>query len=467
MTPQPAGPPIASVNPTTGELLEAFDPLDATAVEARLSLAAEAASTWAHTSLDDRALLLRTAADLLDGELPDVAHLLTTEMGKPFAQAKGEVAKCANAMRWFADHGPRLLAEEVVPLGSGRGAVRFEPLGPVLAIMPWNFPLWQVIRFAAPALLAGNVGLLKHAPNVPRTALFLEDLFRRSGGPTGVFQALLVGTDQVPAVIADERVRAVTLTGSVRAGRAVAAQAGAVGKKVVLELGGSDPFIVLPSADVERAVSVGVEARVQNNGQSCIAAKRFVVHEEVAEAFVEAFVERMSSLVVGDPFDPGTEVGPLVTEAARDTIEAQVEDARSRGATILCGGERVVGPAGVDHPGFFYRPSVVTGIAAGMRVATEEVFGPVALLTRVASAEEALAVANGTEYGLGASVWTADPDEQDRFVDGLEAGMVFVNGMVASMPELPFGGVKSSGVGRELSVYGLHEFCNVKSVWRP
>ncbi|MGC8463993.1 MAG: aldehyde dehydrogenase family protein, partial [Acidimicrobiales bacterium] len=234
-----------------------------------------------------------------------------------------------------------------------------------------------------------------------------------------------------------------------------------------LELGGSDPFIVLPSADVERAVSVGVEARVQNNGQSCIAAKRFVVHEEVAEVFVEAFVERMSSLVVGDPFDPGTEVGPLVTETARDTIEAQVEDARSRGATILCGGERVVGPAGADHPGFFYRPSVVTGIAAGMRVATEEVFGPVALLTRVASAEEALAVANGTEYGLGASVWTADPDEQDRFVDGLEAGMVFVNGMVASMPELPFGGVKSSGVGRELSAYGLHEFCNVKSVWRP
>jgi succinate-semialdehyde dehydrogenase/glutarate-semialdehyde dehydrogenase len=467
MTTSPADPPIATVNPTTGEVLEIFEPLGPEAVEERLATAATTAAQWARTSADDRGRLLQTAADLLDGELPDVAHLLTTEMGKPFAQAKGEVAKCANALRWFADNGARLLAEEPVALGSGRGAVRFQPLGPVLAIMPWNFPLWQVIRFAAPALMAGNVGLLKHAPSVPRTALFLEDLFRRAGGPAGVFQTLLVGTDQVPAVIADARVRAVTLTGSVRAGRAVAAQAGAAGKKVVLELGGSDPFIVLPSADLDRAVSVGVEARVQNNGQSCIAAKRFVVHEAVADAFVDAFVERMSSLAVGDPFDPATEVGPLVTEAARDTIEAQVEDARGKGAAVLCGGERVVGPAGPDHPGFFYRPTVVTGVARGMRVATEEVFGPVALLTRVSSADEALAVANGTEYGLGASVWSTDVAEQDRFVDELEAGMVFVNGMVASMPELPFGGIKSSGVGRELSVYGLHEFCNVKAVWRP
>ena len=467
MTSPPAGPPIATVNPTTGDVLETFEPLGPEAVEERLALAATAAAAWGRTGVADRARLLQTAADLLDGELPDVAHLLTTEMGKPFAQTKGEVAKCANAMRWFAEHGARLLAEEPVALGSGRGAVRFQPLGPVLAVMPWNFPLWQVVRFAAPALMAGNVGLLKHAPSVPRTALFLEDLFRRAGGPAGVFQTLLIGTDQVPAVIADERVRAVTLTGSVRAGRAVAAQAGAVGKKVVLELGGSDPFIVLPSADLDRAVSVGVEARVQNNGQSCIAAKRFVVHEAVADAFVEAFVERMSSLVVGDPLDPATEVGPLVTEAARDTIEAQVEDARDKGAAVLCGGERVVGPAGPGHPGFFYRPTVVTGVVAGMRVATEEVFGPVALLTLVSSADEALAVANGTEYGLGASVWSTDVTEQDRFVDELEAGMVFVNGMVASMPELPFGGVKSSGVGRELSVYGLHEFCNVKAVWRP
>ncbi len=467
MTSAPAGPPIATVNPTTGEVLEIFEPLGPDAVEERLATAATTAAAWARTGAADRARLLQTAADLLDGELPDVAHLLTTEMGKPFAQAKGEVAKCANALRWFAEHGERLLAEEPVALGSGRGAVRFQPLGPVLAIMPWNFPLWQVVRFAAPALMAGNVGLLKHAPSVPRTALFLEELFRRAGGPAGVFQTLLVGTDQVPAVIADGRVRAVTLTGSVRAGRAVAAQAGAVGKKVVLELGGSDPFVVLPSADLDRAVSVGVQARVQNNGQSCIAAKRFVVHEAVADAFVDAFVERMSSLEVGDPFDPATEVGPLVTEAARDTIEAQVEDARGKGAAVLCGGERVVGPAGPDHPGFFYRPTVVTGVAAGMRVATEEVFGPVALLTRVSSVDEALAVANGTEYGLGASVWSTDVAEQDRFVDELEAGMVFVNGMVASMPELPFGGIKSSGVGRELSVYGLHEFCNVKAVWRP
>jgi succinate-semialdehyde dehydrogenase/glutarate-semialdehyde dehydrogenase len=313
--------------------------------------------------------------------------------------------------------------------------------------------------------MAGNVGLLKHAPSVPRTALLLEDLFRRAGAPDGVLQALLVGTDQVPAIIADDRVRAVTLTGSVGAGRAVAAQAGAVGKKVVLELGGSDPFIVLPSADLDRAVPVAVQARVQNAGQSCIAAKRFIVHTDVAEEFTARFVAAMAALSVGDPFDPATEVGPLINAAAVDGIEAQVEDARAQGATILCGGERVVGPGGPDHPGCFYRPTVVTDIAPGMRVATEEVFGPVALLYTVADADEALALANDTEFGLGSSVWTNDPDEQQRFVVGLQAGQVFVNGMVVSMPQLPFGGIKSSGVGRELSSFGLHEFCNVKSVW--
>jgi succinate-semialdehyde dehydrogenase/glutarate-semialdehyde dehydrogenase len=335
----------------------------------------------------------------------------------------------------------------------------------VLAIMPWNFPLWQVVRFAAPAIMVGNVGLLKHAPSVPRTALLLEDLFRRSGAPDGVFQTLLVGTDQVPGIIADPRVAAVTLTGSVGAGRAVAAQAGAVGKKIVLELGGSDPFIVLPSADLDKAISVGVEARTQNAGQSCIAAKRFIVHESVADRFTEGFVAGMDALSVGDPFDPATEVGPLVNAAAVDTIEAQVEDARAHGATILCGGERVVGPEGADSPGSFYRPTVITGITPEMRVATEEVFGPVALLYVVADSDEALAVANGTEFGLGSSVWTNDPDEQQRFVVELAAGQVFVNGMVISMTQLPFGGIKSSGIGRELSTIGLHEFCNVKSVW--
>jgi succinate-semialdehyde dehydrogenase / glutarate-semialdehyde dehydrogenase len=386
-------------------------------------------------------------------------------MGKPFAQAKAEAAKCASAFRWFAEHAEGLLSDEEVAVDASLGLVTYQPLGAVLAIMPWNFPLWQVVRFIAPAVMAGNVGLLKHAPSVPRTALLLEDLFRRAGAPDGVFQTLLVGTDQVPAIIADRRVAAVTLTGSVGAGRAVAAHAGAVGKKIVLELGGSDPFIVLPSADLERAIAVGVQARVQNAGQSCIAAKRFIVHRDVADAFTEGFVAATEALSVGDPFDPATEVGPLVTAGARDIIEAQVEDARAHGASILCGGERVVGPDGPDRPGYFYRPTVITDIAPPMRVATEEVFGPVALLYTVGDADEAVALANDTEFGLGSSVWTNDPDEQQRFVNDLQAGQVFVNGMVVSMSQLPFGGIKASGFGRELAAQGLHEFCNVKSVW--
>lgn len=465
MSPTDAGPPIATVNPATGELLQSFEPLDSDAVERRLAAAGRAIPEWAGRRFEERGRVLITVAELLEGELPDIAHVVTTEMGKPFAQAKGEVAKCANAFRWFAEHGERLLADHEVPVDASRGLITYQPLGAVLAIMPWNFPLWQVVRFAAPALMAGNVGLLKHAPSVPRTALLIEDLFRRAGAPVGVFQTLLIGTDQVPAVIADHRVSAVTLTGSVGAGRAVAAQAGAVGKKVVLELGGSDPFIVLPSADLDRAVTVGVQARMQNNGQSCIAAKRFIVHDDVAGAFTEAFVAAMNALSVGDPLEPATEVGPLVTPTARDIIEAQVEDARARGASILCGGERVVGPEGPDRPGFFYRPTVITDITTDMRVATEEVFGPVALLYRVSDADQALQVANDTEFGLGSSVWTADAGEQERFIRGLEAGQVFVNGMVASMPELAFGGIKSSGYGRELSEAGIREFCNVKSVW--
>jgi succinate-semialdehyde dehydrogenase / glutarate-semialdehyde dehydrogenase len=465
MSPVDAGPPIATINPTTGELLQSFEPYDAAGVEARLAVAAAAVPLWAKSTFAERSRLLITVAELLEGEQPDIAHLVTTEMGKPFAQAKAEVAKCATGFRWFAEHAEAMVTDEEVPVDASLGLITYQPLGAVLAIMPWNFPLWQVVRFIAPAVMVGNVGLLKHAPSVPRTALLLEDLFRRAGAPDGVFQTLLVGTDQVPAIIADPRVAAVTLTGSVGAGRAVAAQAGAVGKKIVLELGGSDPFIVLPSADLDRAVSVGVQARVQNAGQSCIAAKRFIVHQQVAAAFTQGFVAGMEALSVGDPFDPATEVGPLVTAAACDTIAAQVEDARANGATILCGGERVVGPEGPDRPGYFYRPTVITDITPAMRVATEEVFGPVALLTTVADADEALAVANGTEFGLGSSVWTNDPDEQQRFVSELQAGQVFVNGMVVSMPQLAFGGIKSSGFGRELSSHGLREFCNVKSVW--
>jgi succinate-semialdehyde dehydrogenase/glutarate-semialdehyde dehydrogenase len=460
-----AGPPIATINPVDGELLQSFEPYDAGAVEKCLAIAARTAPEWARTTFEERARLLITVAALLESELPDIAHVVTTEMGKPFAQAKGEVAKCASGFRWFAENAEAMLADEEVLVDASLALVRYQPLGTVLAIMPWNFPLWQVTRFIAPAVMAGNIGLLKHAPSVPRTALLLEDLFRRAGAPEGVFQTLLVGTDQVPAIIADPRVAAVTLTGSVGAGRAVAAQAGAVGKKIVLELGGSDPFIVLPSADIARAAEVAVQARVQNAGQSCIAAKRFIVHREVADEFTKGFVAGMEALSVGDPLDPGTEVGPLVTAQACETIAAQVEDARAHGATILCGGERVVGPRGPDRPGFFYRPTVITDITPAMRVSTEEVFGPVALLYTAADADEALELANATEFGLGSSVWTQEVEEQQRFIDGIQAGQVFVNGMVVSMSELPFGGVKSSGFGRELSRFGLHEFCNVKSVW--
>ena len=459
------GPPIATVNPATGELLETFEHLDANALEDRLVVAASGAAVWAATTFEERSRLLVTAAELLEGEVPDIAHTITTEMGKPFAQAKGEVAKCAFGFRWFAEHAEAMLADEEVLVDGSLGLVAYQPLGVILAVMPWNFPLWQVARFLAPAVMAGNVGLVKHAPSVPRTALLLEDLFRRAGAPDGVLQTLLIGTDQVPGVIADRRVAGVTVTGSVGAGRAVAAQAGAVGKKVVLELGGSDPFIVLPSADLSRAVPVAVQARVQNAGQSCIAGKRFIVHREVAEEFTGQFVAAMDALSVGDPFDPATEVGPLVNAAAVDGIEAQVEDARAKGATILCGGHRVVGPGGPDRPGAFYAPTVITDIAPGMRVATEEVFGPVALLYVADDAAAALEMANDTEFGLGSSVWTEDPDEQQQFVTGLQAGQVFVNGMTVSMPQLPFGGIKSSGIGRELSSYGMREFCNVKSVW--
>ena len=368
------GPPLATTDPTTGEVLETFAPLDDAALEARLAVAAAAGRTWAATSFEERARLLVTAAELFEGEVPDIAHTMTTEMGKPFAQAKGEVAKCAHGLRWFAEHAEEMLADREVPVEGSLGLVAYQPLGVILAVMPWNFPLWQVVRFLAPALMAGNVGLLKHAPNVPRTALVLEDLFRRAGAPAGVFQALLVGTDQVPGIIADERVAAVTLTGSVGAGRAVAAHAGAVGKKVVLELGGSDPFIVLPSADLDRAVPVAVEARIQNAGQSCIAAKRFIVHRDVAEEFSARFVASMAALSVGDPFDPATEVGPLVNAAAVDGIEAQVEDARAKGATVLCGGERVVGPGGAAvravstaHGAHRHRPGHAGGDRGGVR----------------------------------------------------------------------------------------------------
>jgi succinate-semialdehyde dehydrogenase/glutarate-semialdehyde dehydrogenase len=450
---------IATLNPTTGVTEKTFEPHDDAAVDKALAAAHGAFADFSTTSFKERGHLMNGAADLLEGELPDIASVLTTEMGKTFASAKAEVAKCANALRWFAEHAESMLADEVVETSASDSRALFRPLGPVLAVMPWNFPMWQVIRFAAPALMLGNTGLLKHSANVPQTALLLEDVFRRAGYPEGVFQTLLIESGRVARVIADDRVKAVTLTGSDAAGRSVAEAAGRALKKTVLELGGSDPFIVLPSADVARAAAVGVQARVQNNGQSCIAAKRFIIHADVYDAFEDAFTSAMSSLQVGDPMDPSTEVGPLATPSGRNEIAGQVDDARSEGAKVLSGGKAV------DGPGFFYEPTVLSDITPHMRVYSEEVFGPVAMLYRARDLEDALRIANDSPFGLAASVWTSDTGERQRFTERLEVGMIFVNAMVASTPELPFGGLKQSGYGRELGDLGLREFCAVKTVW--
>ncbi|MFE7594440.1 NADP-dependent succinic semialdehyde dehydrogenase [Kitasatospora sp. NPDC057512] len=459
--------PIASVNPATGETVQTFEPLDAAGIERRLARAEAAFHSYRGTPFAARAELMRRAADLLDREQEAVARTMTEEMGKPLAAARAEAAKCAKAMRWYADHAEELLADEhpapadVADSGASRAYVRYRPLGPVLAVMPWNFPLWQVIRFAAPALMAGNVGLLKHASNVPRTALAIEELFQRAGFPEGCFQTLLIGSGAVEGVIRDRRVVAVTLTGSEPAGRAVAATAADEVKRAVLELGGSDPFVVLPSADLDAAVRTAVRARVQNNGQSCIAAKRFIVHTDVYDRFTAAFTEAMGALKVGDPMDEGTDVGPLASRQGRDDLEELVEDARVHGARVECGGGR---PEGWDT-GWFYEPTVLTGITPAMRIHLEETFGPVATVYRVADLDEAVAVANDTPFGLSANVWTSDEAERERFVRDIQAGGVFFNGMTASHPALPFGGVKRSGFGRELSGHGIREFCNVTTVW--
>lgn len=453
---------IATVNPATGEVLKTFDPMPEEQIERRLARAVDGFAALRRTPYPQRAEWMRAAAGILDAEGDGIARLMTTEMGKTLVSARAEVAKCATACRFYAEHAQAFLADEPVDpagVGASRAYVRYQPLGPVLAVMPWNFPLWQAMRFAAPALMAGNAGLLKHASNVPQTALFLEELFRRAGFPEGAFQTLLIGVDQVERVLTDPRVRAATLTGSEGAGRAVAEIAGRALKKTVLELGGSDPFIVMPSADLDRAVAVAVTARCQNNGQSCIAAKRFLVHTGIYDAFAEAFVARMSALAVGDPMEESTEVGPLATAQGREDVDDQVRDAVERGARVLCGGR-----PGAE-PGWWYPPTVVTDLTPQMRMWSEEVFGPVAGLYRVGSYEEAVEIANGTSFGLGANAWTRDPDEQERFITDLDAGAVFVNGMVTSYPALPFGGVKHSGYGRELSAHGIREFCNIKTVW--
>ncbi len=459
--------PIATVNPATGETLRIFDALTEDETEQRLQRAAEAFGRYRTTSFARRAELLRTAADLLEADQDDIARTVTLEMGKTYAAARAEAAKCVKAMRWYAEHAERLLADEypaqgdVEDSGAAKVTVRYRPLGPVLAVMPWNLPLWQVVRFAAPALMAGNVGLLKHASNVPQCALYLEDLFRRAGYLEGCFQTLLIGSKAVEGVLRDHRVVAATLTGSEGAGRSVAATAGDEIKKTVLELGGSDPYLVLPSADVEAAARTAITARIQHNGQSCIAAKRFIVHAEVYDEFVDRFVARMSALAVGDPMDEATDVGPLSSASGRDDLAALVDDARGRGARVLCGGGRPEHPA----DGWYYLPTVLADVDAGMRIHHEEAFGPVAAVYRVENLDEALRVANDTVFGLSSNVWTRDPDEQERCARDLEAGGVYINGMTASHPAMPFGGTKRSGYGRELSGHGIKEFCNITTVW--
>jgi succinate-semialdehyde dehydrogenase/glutarate-semialdehyde dehydrogenase len=453
---------IATINPATGRTVSTFPELTDAEVEERLALAAATFLTYRHTAFAERAAWMRRAGEILDAEVDDIAEMMTTEMGKTLVAARQEVQKCARACRYFAEHAEGFLADEpadAAAVGATRAYARYQPLGPVLAVMPWNFPLWQVMRFAAPALMAGNVGLLKHASNVPQTALFLEELFTRAGFPAGAFQTLLIGSAKVEGVLRDDRVVAVTLTGSGPAGSSVAAIAGEVVKKSVLELGGSDPFVVMPSADLAKAAEVATTARCLNNGQSCIAAKRFIVHADVADEFVELFVARMSSRVVGDPLDEKTDIGPLASEQQRADIVELVTDAVDHGADVLCGG---IVP---DGPGWFYPPTVLTGITPAMRIHTEEAFAPVATVYRVATLDEAIELANVTEFGLGANAWTEDEDERERLVTGLDAGMVFINGNVTSFPELPFGGVKSSGYGRELTAHGIREFCNLKSVW--
>lgn len=463
--------PIATVNPANGETLRTFDALGPDEIERRLAAADAAFREYRTTGFGERSRWLNRAADLLDEDQQDIARTMTLEMGKPLKAARAEAAKCAKAMRWYAARAEELLSDEhpspadVEDSGASRAYVHYRPLGTVLAVMPWNFPLWQVVRFAAPALMAGNTGLLKHASNVPQTALYLGDLFHRAGFPAGCFQTLLVGSGAIEAVLRDRRVAAATLTGSEPAGRAVASVAGDEVKHTVLELGGSDPYLVLPSADVAKAARTAVTARVQNNGQSCIAAKRFIVHTEVYEEFAERFTVGMRDLVVGDPLDESTDIGPLASEQGRTDLEELVDDALRRGASALCGGARPEGLTGGLERGWFYAPTVLTGITPDMRIHREETFGPVATLYRAESLDEALELANDTPFGLSSNVWTRDAEESRRCIRDLEAGGVFFNGMTASHPALPFGGVKRSGYGRELAGHGIRAFCNATTVW--
>jgi succinate-semialdehyde dehydrogenase/glutarate-semialdehyde dehydrogenase len=450
---------IATTNPATGEVVKVFAPLTDAQIEEKLKLAASAFLTHRQTSFADRAHKMMRAADILEKEKDECAHLMTLEMGKPLKAAVAEALKCAAGCRYYAENAERFLADEIVETGAKRSFIRYRPIGPILAIMPWNFPFWQVMRFVAPALMAGNVGLLKHASNVPQCALKIEDILRRAGFPEGVFQTLLIGSGPVDRILNDPRIVAATLTGSEQAGIQVGVSAARRIKKVVLELGGSDPFIVMPSADMDAAVATAVDARIQNNGQSCIAAKRFIVSDKIADAFEQKFVSRMQALRIGDPFDEQTQLGPLANAEAVNSLDADVKKSVAAGARLLTGGHPLKGP------GSFYAPTVLTDIPKDSPAYKEEFFGPVASIFRVKDIDQAIQLANDSRFGLGASVWTSDPNETERFINELEAGMVFVNKMVASDPRVPFGGVKSSGHGRELSEHGIREFMNIKTVW--
>jgi succinate-semialdehyde dehydrogenase/glutarate-semialdehyde dehydrogenase len=450
---------IATTNPATGETIRSFEPLREEEIDVKLRRAAETFREYRRTAFDARAGWMRRAAEILESEKETFGRLMTTEMGKPLKAAIEEAAKCATACRFYAENAARFLADEGVETPATRSFVRYQPLGPVLAIMPWNFPFWQVFRFAAPALMAGNVGLLKHASNVPQCALAIEAIFRRAGFPEGAFQTLLIGADQVPRVLADPRVRAATLTGSTQAGSSMASEAGKRIKKTVLELGGSDPFIVMPSAELEETVKTAVRARTINNGQSCIAAKRFIVAEAIADEFERRFVQGMEALKIGDPMAETTDVGPLATADVLKGLDEQVRRSVAAGARLLTGGKQL------ERPGYYYPPTVLADIPVDSPAYREELFGPVALLFRARDLDEAIRRANDTPFGLGASAWTRDPAERERFIDELDAGLVFINGMVASDPRLPFGGVKESGYGRELGVHGIREFVNIKTVW--
>ena len=451
--------PIATINPATSETLKTFDALTSDELDARIAHAARTFRAYRRTSLADRAAWLLRAADILEAEQDIFARTMTIEMGKLVKAGREEAVKCAWGCRFYAEHAPAMLADEAVQSTATKSFVRYQPLGPILAVMPWNFPFWQVFRLAAPALMAGNVVLLKHASNVPQCALAIEDILRRAGFPDGAFQALLIPSDQVQRVLDDPRVAAASLTGSEQAGRNVAAAAGKQIKKTVLELGGSDPFIVMPSADLRAATEVAVKARIVNSGQSCIAAKRFLVAEAIAAGFERGFTERMRALQVGDPLDPATEVGPLATKAVLTDLDDQVRRSIAAGARALTGGHVL------DRPGNYYAPTVLTDVIPGSPAYSEELFGPVAALFRVRDAADAIRLANDTSFGLGSSVWTNDAAERAQFIDEIEAGQVFVNGMVVSDPRLPFGGVKNSGYGRELGTYGIREFVNVKTIW--